>query len=316
MVDILISEFMDDAAVAGLVRDFDVLYDPELVNDPEKLACLMAGVPAIIVRNQTMVNDALLDAATDLKVVGRLGVGLDNIDMDVCKNRDITVYPALGANTVSVAELVMGAMFMMFRGAYQSTQETASGGWPRMKLLGREMMGKQLGLVGFGTIGRAVGMRARAMGMSVLAYDPALNNNDPLWQEQQTTPVSLDELIETSDAISLHVPLSKHTKNLFSRPQLAAMKSDAYLINTARGGVVDEQALANALKSNEIGGAFLDVYETEPLPVGNVLDDVPNLYLTPHVGARTIEADIRVSNMIADAVRNFFKTLEFEILKK
>jgi len=307
MVDIIISEFMDETAVAGLTRDFDVLYDPELVRDQERLTCLMTGVPAIIVRNQTLVKGTLLDASTDLKVVGRLGVGLDNIDMDVCENRGIAVYPALGANTVSVAELVMGAMFMMFRGAYHSSQKTASGEWPRMKLLGREMMGKQLGLVGFGTIGRAVGMRARAMGMLVSAYDPALNNDDPLWQDQQTTPISLDQLIETSDAISLHVPLSKQTKNLFSTAHLAAMKSDAYLINTARGGVVDEQALAGALKSNEIGGAFLDVYETEPLGAGSVLTDVPNLYLTPHVGARTVEADIRVSNMIADAVRNFLK---------
>jgi len=308
MTELIISEFMDDDAVAGLARDFDVLYDPELVNDQNRLASLMDGVPALIVRNQTQVKGAVLDAAKDLKVVGRLGVGLDNIDMDTCQARGIAVYPATGANTVSVAELVMGAMLMLFRGAYHSSRETASGGWPRMKLLGREMMGKRLGLVGFGTIGRAVGVRARAMGMTVSAYDPALDRDDPVWRDQQTTALTLPEIVSTSDVISLHVPLTETTKNLISSAELSAMKQDAYLINTARGGVVDEAALATALKTGVIGGAFLDVYETEPLGVGSVLENVPNLYLTPHIGARTVEADIRVSNMIADAVRNFLHT--------
>ena len=305
MTELIISEFMDDDAAAGLARDFDVLYDPELVNDQNRLASLMDGVSALIVRNQTQVKGSLLNAAKDLKVVGRLGVGLDNIDMETCQQRGITVCPATGANTVSVAELVMGAMLMLFRGAYHSSEETASGGWPRMKLLGREMMGKRLGLVGFGSIGRAVGQRARAMGMTVSAYDPALPVDDPVWQDQQTSAMSLPEIISTSDVISLHVPLTEKTKNLISVSELSAMKKDACLINTARGGVVDEAALAMALKAGNIGGAFLDVYETEPLRPGSVLENVPNLYLTPHIGARTVEADIRVSNMIADAVRNF-----------
>src|SRR5918998_1643497 len=181
MPDIVIPEFMDEAAVREGLQDFDVLYAPDLVDRPDELAAAVREARALIVRNRTQVRGPLLDAARALKVVGRLGVGLDNIDVETCKARGIAVFPATGANDLPVAEYVLTTAMMLLRGAYLSTQEVIAGTWPRNRLMGREIAGKRLGLVGYGSIARETAKRAAALGMDVAAYDPYLPADNPAW---------------------------------------------------------------------------------------------------------------------------------------
>jgi (S)-sulfolactate dehydrogenase len=300
---VVITEFMAAGAVASLAARFDVSYDATLVDRPAELKALLAEVDAVVVRNRTQVNTELLAAAPRLKVVGRLGVGLDNIDLPGCKARGIEVIPATGANALAVAEYVIGTAMLLLRGAYVSTGAVSAGEWPRAALSnGREIAGKTLGVVGFGSIGRLAGGLARALGMSVVGFDAQIRADVPIWREEQTTPLPFDELLRTADVVTLHVPLTPATRGLMNAAKLALMKTDAVLINTARGGVVDETALAAALSAGKLGGAALDVFEHEPLPVGSPLADCPNLLLTPHVAGVTSESNVRVSTMIADKV--------------
>lgn len=305
---IVITEFMDRAAVDGLGADFDVHYDSELVDRPDELRTRLGDCRALIVRNRTRVDDALLAAAPALRVVGRLGVGLDNIDLDACAARGISVLPATGANTVAVAEYVIAALLLLVRGSYRASDRVLAGEWPRRQLVGGELSGRTLGLVGYGAIARAVAERARALGMRIAAHDPLLAADDPAWSGVQRC-ADLPELLGLGDALSLHVPLTPRTRRLIDAGALAAMKPGAVLINTARGGVVDEPALAEALRSGRLGGAALDVFEREPLPAGSVLVDVPNLILTPHIAGVTAEANVRVSAVTAANVRRALEAL-------
>jgi (S)-sulfolactate dehydrogenase len=302
VADIVISEFMDEEVIH---RDFagrDVLYDPQLVDRPEALRAAVSNARALIVRNRTQVRPPLLDAAPHLKVVGRLGVGLDNIDMDACGSRGIAVYPATGANDASVAEYVITAAMVLLRRAWFATGDVAAGRWPRMTLIGREISGKQLGLVGFGAIARETATRARALGMSVCAFDPHLPASHAAWNGARRT--DLGELLATSDVVSLHVPLTPETRNIIDAAALGRMRKGSILINAARGGVVDEAAVATALKSGQLGGAALDVFEAEPLTAasGERFAGVPNLILTPHIAGVTEESNVRVSVVTAAAV--------------
>jgi (S)-sulfolactate dehydrogenase len=302
MADIVITEFMDEAAVAELSAQRSTLYDPALVDRPADLLAEARACKALVVRNRTQVRGELLAAATDLVVVGRLGVGLDNIDLDACKARNIAVCPATGANDVSVAEYVIATVMVLLRGAYYSTAEVIAGKWPRNALInGREVSGRTLGLVGFGAIARETARRARALGMTVVAFDPYVPAEHPAWAELGAAPVSLDAVLATADAVSLHVPLSPGTRNLIDADALARMKPGAVLVNAARGGVVDEAALAAALKAGTLGGAALDVFEAEPLPAagGSVFAGCPNLILTPHIAGVTEESNVRVSSVTA-----------------
>jgi len=300
---IVIAEFMDPPAVAALAAAFDVLYDKDLVDHPIKLKASLAGADALIVRNRTQVNAALLDAARGVRVVGRLGVGLDNIDVAECERRGVRVIPATGANALAVAEYVIGTAMLLLRGAYASTLEVAQGRWPRAPLSnGRELAGKTLGLVGFGGIGRLAGRLARALGMRTIGFDPNLPADAPLWAAEATARRPFAELVADSDVVSLHVPLTAATRGLIDAERIRTMKRDAVLINTARGGVVDEFAVAAALREGRLGGAALDVFEKEPLPAGSPLADCPNLILTPHIAGVTRESNTRVSTMIAEQV--------------
>ena len=304
MAEIIITEFIDQSAVDYLSADFDVVYDPQLVDQPERLLSLVGEAPALIVRNRTQVRGALLEAATALKVVGRLGVGLDNIDMSACAARGITVCPATGANNVSVSEYVVTTMTpLLRRPAYSVTEAVLAGAWPRTEAIGREASGKVLGLVGFGAIGRDVARRAAPLGVTVTAHDPLLQADDPAWAMAESK--SLDTLIAESDVISLHVPLTDETHHLLDAAAIARMKPGAIVINAARGGVVDEVALAEALKEGRLGGGALDVFETEPVTAesGTHLANVPNLILTPHIAGLTDEANLRTSDMTAANVR-------------
>lgn len=302
MAEIVVSEFMDEAALDGLRQRYSVTYDPTLVDDPDRLHAELADAVALVVRNRTQVRAALLDHAPRLRCVGRLGVGLDNIDLDECRRRNIAVHPATGANNLSVAEYVITAALMLLRGAWLSSATVASGSWPRQTLIGRELSGRTMGLVGFGAIAREVARRAHALGMRVVGYDPHLAANDPAWQVAQN--VALNDLLAMSDVVSLHVPLTPDTKKMIGAAQIAGMKPGSILVNAARGGIVDEQALADALKAGKLGGAALDVFEVEPLTAeaGAKFVGISNLVLTPHIAGVTEESNVRVSEVIAQKV--------------
>jgi len=300
---ILITEFMDAPAVSALRSRFDTLYDPQLVDRRPELLERVGDADAVIVRNRTLVDRALLEAAPALRVVGRLGVGLDNIDVAACSARGVEVIPATGANSQSVAEYVIAVAMLLLRGAYASTPEVAAGAWPRAALSeGRELSGKTLGIVGFGGIGQRVARCALALGMRVLAHDALLGGGAEAFREMSVAPAALDELLIVSDVVSLHVPLDASTRKLIDAKRLRSMKPGAVLINTARGGIVDEAALAQGLRDGHLGGAALDVFEREPLAAGSPLAGAPNLILTPHIAGITREANERVSRMIAERV--------------
>ncbi len=281
---------------------FDVLYDASLVDDRPALLAALAGACAIIVRNRTQVDNELLGHAPNLKVVGRLGVGLDNIDLEACKSRNVVVCPATGANDVAVAEYAITAALILLRGVWSATNRVIAGEWPRTDLIGGEISGKRFGLIGFGSIARQVAARARALGTEVAAFDPYLASDSPVWSG--TTPLCINELASTCDIISVHVPLTDETRNLVNAEFISRMRGGAVLINTARGGVVDESAVIEALRESRLGGAALDVFESEPLDGdrGAAFADIPNLLLTPHIAGITEEANQRVSLVTAQNV--------------
>lgn len=299
---ILITEFMDQSAVETLSAAHKTTYAPELADEQSQIPALMADIQALIVRNRTKVTADLLDAAPALKCVGRLGVGLDNIDLDACVARDVKVIPATGANNLSVAEYVITSAMVLLRNAYQAKHDMLAGNWPRMACAGRELSGKTLGLIGYGAISRETAGLALGLGMEVCAYDPFLPADDPVWGD--THCLSLDGVLESGDVISLHVPLTDETRHLMDTRRLAQMKPGAILINAARGGVADEAAMASALKAGALAGAALDVFENEPLTASDAekFCGFNNLLLTPHIAGITDESNVRVSSMIAECV--------------
>lgn len=303
--DIVITEFMDEASVTDLARDFRVHYDRELWSKRAALEALLPGLPALVVRNRTKVDAALIDRGDALKVIGRLGVGLDNIDVAHARARAIAVEAAFGSNAVSVAEYVIAMALVLLRGvSYTSTAATLAGQWPREACgKGREVGGRHLGIVGFGAIGQLVAARARGMGMTVAATDDFLPADNAAWGHVKR--VDLEKLLATSDVVTLHCPLTPETKGLLSAARLAGMKPGAVLINSARGGIVDEAALASALTRGHLGGAALDTFEPEPIDQATreALAGAPNLILTPHIAGVTAESNVRASSMTAAAVR-------------
>ena len=300
---IVISEFMDAVAVARLAKRYDVDYRPKLVDEPRALEAALPAADAWIVRNRTQVRGPLLDVAQRLRVVGRLGVGVDNIDMETCRARGIRVIPASGANAVSVAEYVVTAALGGLRGVFFSTRAVEAGTWPRQMLSqGREAAGKTMGLIGLGSIGQLTARKAAALGMRVIAHDPYLAADAEAWNAVEGPPRTLEELLRESDVVSLHVPLTNETRGLLNSARLSLMKRDAMLINTARGGLVDENAVASMLRAGRLGGAALDVFEKEPLPAGTALAGAPRLLCTPHIAGITVESNERVSAFIADSV--------------
>ena len=303
LMNIVVSEFMDERAVATLAAQHSTFYDRGLVDRPHELRERLATADALIVRNHSQVSADLLAAAPRLTVIGRLGVGLDNIDVDACRERGIVVIPATGANALAVAEYVIGVAMLLLRGAYGSTTAVANGEWPRPRLSnGREIAGKTLGIIGFGGIGRLSGRLARALGMQVVAFDVEIPFSSSIWSEENVARKSLDALLAEADVVTLHVPLIAATRHLIDADRLARMKDGAILINTSRGGVVDEEALAATLTSGRLGGAALDVFEHEPLAPRSPLAGCPNLLLTPHIAGVTSESNVRVSMLVAQRV--------------
>ena len=299
---ILVTEFMDEDAVNLLREKYEVYYDISLAEDPNSLVNLINKMKALIVRNKTLVTRELIENAPNLTCVGRLGVGLDNIDLNACEEQNITVYPALGANSHSVAEYVICASMLLLRKAYFKKNEMIAGNWPRQESSGSEVYGKTLGLIGFGDIAQKTRDLALGLGMKTVAYDPYLDKDSNVWKE--TKNLDLDNLLSISDIISLHIPLTKETKNLIDEKKLRLIKNSSVIINTSRGGIIDENSLAKLLKENKIGGAALDVFNKEPINKVNAkkFEGLDNIILTPHIGGVTKESNERVSKMIAKKI--------------
>ncbi len=301
MADIVITEFFDETVVRELAETYDVFHQADLVDRRADLLAALGDARAIIVRNRTWVNQELLDAAPRLEVVGRVGVGVERIDWAACTARGVEVCPAYGANAITVAEYTLAALLLAWRGAFLASQRVIDGDWPRQQMIGYDLAGKTLGLVGFGNIGRAVAKRARAFEMTVIASDPYVAPDDPAWAALEVRPATLETVLRESDAVSLHAPLTEETRHIIDAAAIARMKPGALLINTSRGGTLDEAAMIEALRSGQLGGAAIDVFENEPLDAeaGAAFAAVPNLILTPHIAGVTEESNHRLSAITA-----------------
>ena len=260
----------------------------------ENLPNLITDCDALVIRSATKAKKELIDAAPNLKVIGRAGIGLDNVDLEHAKAKGITVVNTPTATTISVAELTFTLILASYREVVRGTVTTKNGEWQKKALKGQEVYGKTIGVVGIGRIGQAVAERAIAFGMKVVAYDPYA-------KPENYENVDLQDLIARSDFITLHLPLTPETKHMISTAQFAAMKDGVVILNVARGGTIDENALYDAMKSGKVKMAALDVFEIEP-PVDNKLLTLDNLICTPHIGAQTEEGQTRAGVMVAERV--------------
>jgi (S)-sulfolactate dehydrogenase len=304
MPDIIIAEAVDLAPVERLRPRYSVHYGPDLWRQRAVLEALMPDALAIIVRNATKVDAGLIAAGPKLKVIGRHGVGLDNVDVEAAKARGIAVCPAIGANSTTVAEWTIAAALILLRGkGFLSTDRMLAGAWPRAELsTGHEAEAKVFGLVGLGAIGELTARKARALGFQPIAYSPSVPVDHPAWGVAER--VSLPELLAEADIVSIHCPLNDRTRGLIGRDAFAVMKPGAMLINSARGGIVDDAALAENLRSGRLAGAALDVFAIEPLDEATrrLFTGVPNLLLTPHIAATTVESARRMCEVTVENV--------------
>ncbi|HEV8365442.1 MAG TPA: hydroxyacid dehydrogenase [Gemmatimonadaceae bacterium] len=299
--DILVADAIALDALTPLSSDprFNLTVKTGLKGD--ELRDAIAGADAVLVRSATKITRDSLSRADRLKVIGRAGVGVDTIDVDAATERRIPVLTAPAGNTVSAAELTMALLLALARRVPAADRSMRAGEWDRKSFNGVELYGKTLGLVGAGRIGGEVAVRARAFGMRVMVFDPFLNPDRATALGVETA--GLDEILERADVLSVHVPLTDETHGLIGEAQLAKLKPSAFVLNVARGGVVDEDALLKALQNKRLAGAALDVYSTEPLPADHPFRSLPNVVLTPHLGASTAEAQQNVAIEIAEAVR-------------
>jgi len=299
---VLVTDEVDERGLSDLSRDPDFVVDRIDDSSAPEFAQALARAHAVIVRSATTVDAGMLEAAPELKVVARAGVGVDNIDVDVASRRGIAVFNAPSGNTVAAAELAMALILAMMRHVAEADRSVRDREWERSRFQGVELEGRTLGLIGAGRVGGEVVTRAKSFGMEVIVYDPYLT--DSRARELGFRLTDLDVLLESADVVSIHVPLTSETEALLGAEELASMKSSAYLVNVARGGVVDESALADALSDGKLAGAALDVYETEPLPADSPLRQAPNLVMTPHIGAATEDAQVRVAAEVAERIRD------------
>jgi len=304
---ILITEFMETKSVELLKKKFDITVDLELSKNHNKLKDLINNFDVLIVRNKTQVNQELLEKASALKFIGRLGVGLDNIDIEYCKKNNIHVQPATGMNADSVAEFVIHSSLSLLKNIPLMHQETLLGNWPRTAIPSRELQDKTIGLLGFGLIAKKVSILAKIFNSNIIAYDPFV---DPVvGNEFNTKLVSKKELFESADIISIHLPLSDSTKNLLNYDALKQMLKKPIIINSSRGSIINEKDLLRAYEEKLISGFALDVYEIEPVQQTflNSIKKNTNCILTPHIAGVTEESNTRVSEFIANMILKFFK---------
>ncbi|MDT7920148.1 MAG: hydroxyacid dehydrogenase [Meiothermus sp.] len=300
---IVVCEFITPSGLERLKQSgLEVHYDPNLWKDRAALKARLAEATALVVRNQTQVNADLLAAAPKLKVVGRLGVGLDNIVQPDLKARGVQLYFARGINAVAVAEYVLAAMLHLARNIAGAAAHVAGGGWNRSAFGGFELANKTLGLVGLGEVGLRVARRARAFGMKVVASDPMRLSWESAVEDLEIELVATPEVLRRAQFLSLHAPLTPETKELIRAETIATMPRGSYLINTARGELVNQADLVAALRSGHLAGAVLDVVDPEPLPEQHPLRGVDNLWITPHVAGLTAEAQEAVGLRVAEGV--------------
>ena len=296
---ILVCDSIDQAGIdslkrAGLVVD----YKPEI--KAGELVSTVKDYDVIIVRSRTKVTKEVIDAASAAKIIARVGVGLDNVDLKAAEAKKIKVINAPEAASIAVAELAIGLMIALARSIPRADSENKKGNWIKKDLMGTQLSGKYLGIVGVGNIGRNIGRMAKALRMNLIGYDPYPINREFI-TETGMIVTDFNTLVESSDFITCHVPFTPETKHMFNADRFARMKPTAYLVNTSRGEIIDENALYEALKGNRLAGAALDVFEVEP-PTNKQLVGLPNVICTPHVGAQTKEAQELASIVIAEKV--------------
>ena len=306
MIKILITEFINQNSINNLKKKFEIKYDEKIYENKLKLENIIHNYEGLIVRNKTQVDSNVLKKAKKLKFIGRLGVGLDNIDTEFCKNKNIHVQPATGMNADSVAEYVVSSSMSLIKKIPMFHNGTIKGEWPRTTIRSAEINQKFLGIIGFGTIGKKVAKFCSKNGLKILAYDPYINEiND---KEIDAKLSNLDEIYEKSDIISIHLPLTDETKNMINKSSFSKMKNNPIIINTSRGSIINENDLIDAYHEKIISGFALDVFENEPIESKFYNKIIPgmNCILTPHISGVTTESNIRVSDFIVKKITNFF----------
>ena len=275
-----------------------VTYEPEIT--PEQIAEKIGNFQVVVVRGRTKLSRELIEKADKCKIIARVGVGLDNIDQEAAKEKNVRVINAVEGATTAVAELVIGLMLSMAREITRADREIRNGNWIKKELMSSELKGKYLGIIGLGNIGKRLGRLTRALNMNIIGYD-VIPIDDEFSKEVGLMKADLGTLLSSADYVSLHVPLLDSTHHMINAEKLKLMKNTARIINTSRGGVIDEEALYNSLKEGNIAGAALDVFEVEPV-TGNKLTTLPNFVATPHMGAQTKEAQLLAANIIAEKI--------------
>ena len=300
-VKVLISDQMDPRA-AAIFRERGIHVDEITGKTPDELAAMIGEYDGLAIRSSTKVTAKILDAATNLKVVGRAGIGVDNIDIPAATARGVVVMNTPFGNSITTAEHAIALMFALARQLPEADASTQAGKWEKNRFMGVEVTGKTLGLIGAGNIGSIVASRALGLKMKVVAFDPFLTPERAV--EMGVEKVELDQLLARADFITLHTPLTDQTRNILSAANIAKTKKGVRIINCARGGLIDEAALKDALDSGQVGGAALDVFETEPAK-DSPLFNTPNFVSTPHLGASTSEAQVNVAIQVAEQMSDY-----------
>ncbi len=306
MINILITEFIDPEALKILSKDFNVIYKKDIWENSDYLKKEINKFDGIIVRNKTNLNQSILEKAANLKYIGRLGVGLDNIDTEYCKKNNIFVQPATGMNADSVAEYVISSSLSLLKKTKLINEKTQSGQWPRTSITTNELRGKILGLIGFGDIAKKVLKLINAFEVTTIAFDPFITSQE--MEEHNVKKVTFENILSLADIISIHVPLNNETKYLFDKKIFQKMNNKPIIINSSRGGIINEIDLLEAYKNNYVSGFALDVYEHEPVNkifLKNITNDM-NCILSPHIAGVTEESNTRVSEFIMNKTNEFF----------
>ena len=310
MIKILITEFIDSQSLQNINKKFDVIYKKDAWQNKDFLEKEIQKFDGVIVRNKTNLDKNILINASNLKFIGRLGVGLDNIDTEYCKKNNIIVQPATGMNSDSVAEYVVNSSLTLLKKSQIINEQTLQGKWPRTSIVTKELKGKTLGLIGFGDISKKVLKLINVFDVTCMAYDPFIKSKQ--MEVDNIKKVSFDEILNLADIISIHVPLNNETKYLFDRQAFIKMKKQPIIINSSRGGIINEKDLIDAYRNKYISGFALDVFENEPINetfYKNISNDM-NCILTPHIAGVTAESNVRVSNFIIDKTNKFFENFK------
>ncbi len=306
MINILITEFIDPEALTILSKDFKVIYKKDIWENSDYLKKEINKFDGIIVRNKTNLNQSILEKAVNLKYIGRLGVGLDNIDTEYCKKNNIFVQPATGMNADSVAEYVISSSLSLLKKTKLINAKTQNGQWPRTSIATNELKGKILGLIGFGDIAKKVLKLINAFEVTTISFDPFITSQE--MEEHNVKKVTFENILSLANIISIHVPLNNETKYLFDKKTFQKMNNKPIIINSSRGGIINETDILEAYKNNYISGFALDVYEHEPVNkifLKNITNDM-NCILSPHIAGVTEESNTRVSEFIMNKTNEFF----------